>query len=133
MARRRWRSAAVIAAFAALILVPPGIRIWNTGDYAWCRPIGEWREPVSLFYRLTTSQNDAVNRYLEETSMGDRATAEELIVRACDDAREDRQTLIIVAAVVVAAVVVRRSTSESAGQLNGTGVTPASLEGGAGD
>lgn len=133
MARRRWKPAAVIGAFAVLILVPPGIKIGNTGDYAWCHPIGEWRDPVNLFDGLTSSQTDAVDRYVEQDSFGqhedeDRAVAQEIIVAACDDAREDRQTLIIVAAVVVAAVVVRRSRPESAGQPNGTRVTPAAPE-----
>ncbi|WP_444663977.1 hypothetical protein ACT17Q_00595 [Cellulomonas sp. CW35] len=103
-----------MAGFAALLLVPPSVRIASTGDIAWCRSLGlEWREPVSLSRTLTDSQIDAVTHYVAEGGLADEVAAQARVATACTDARQDRQTLIVVVGFVVLGwlVVSRGSTS----------------------
>ena len=129
---RPWQWLLVVVGFGLLILVPPGVRLGNTG-IAWCEPIGEFREQIGFSNPLTNSQVEAVAAYLHEydylVDEGDNALATEIAIRACEGARDDRRTLIIVAAIAVATVVVRRSVREAARRPEAAGEAEASSDG----
>ena len=131
MTNAQWlRAAALVVFLVALVMVPPSYRLEGSGDIAWCRPLGlEWREPVSLYTGLTPSQNEVLNREFSldtdewfDMSVGEQERwnessreARELSYAACDDARQDRQTLITISvAFAVGVLVVRRNRLESA-------------------
>jgi hypothetical protein len=104
------RNVALVVLCGALLLVPPSVQINGTKDLVSCRPLGlEWRDSVSLNREVTNAQVDAINRYLAASSVADAAEASTILVAACRDARQDRQTLIIVVGfVIIGWLVVRR-------------------------
>ncbi len=104
------RNAALVVLCGALVLVPPSVFIEGDSSPVSCRPLGlEWREPVSLGGELTNEQIDAIDGYVNRNTLTDRAEAKQVLLAACRDARQDRQTLIIVVGFLITGwLIVRR-------------------------
>ncbi|UJP40786.1 hypothetical protein [Cellulomonas palmilytica] len=117
------RNAALVVLCGALLLVPPSIQV-KGGDRVGCRPLGlEWRQSVGLNTELTNEQARAVNRYLDTSSVADLDDASTILLAACRDARQDRQTLIIAVGFLITAwlIVRHRQPSERQSARAGAG------------
>ena len=104
------RNAALVVLCGALLLGPPSIQVKGADGPVGCRPLGlEWRQSVGLHTELTNAQARAINEYLDSSSAADLDDATTILLAACRDAREDRQTLIIVVGFVITGwLIVRR-------------------------
>lgn len=125
------RNAVLLVLCGALLLVPPVVEIVGSHDLVTCRPLGvELRAPVSLGSGLTDSQSDAIDRYLERYPSSDRERTAARLVAACQDARQDRQTLIVVVGFVLTGWLVTRRRSGSRASGTPAGESTVTVTGG---